>query len=53
MLAQPENEQPDIDFKWQHKEDVVPITVSCGLAEFKGKDIDTIDSAFQRADKAL
>ncbi|MEQ8938796.1 MAG: GGDEF domain-containing protein, partial [Gammaproteobacteria bacterium] len=36
---------------FQYKEEVVPITVSCGLAEFKGRD--TIDTAFQRADKAL
>lgn len=36
---------------FQYSEKIVPITISCGLAEFKGKD--TIDTAFQRADKAL
>ncbi len=36
---------------FQYKQEVVPITISCGLAEFKGRD--TIDTAFQRADKAL
>lgn len=36
---------------FQYKDKAVPITISCGLAEFKVKD--TIDTAFQRADKAL
>ena len=36
---------------FQYKDQTVPITISCGLAEFKGKD--TIDTVFGRADKAL
>ena len=36
---------------FQYGEQIVPITVSCGLAELKGRD--TIDTIFKRADKAL
>ncbi len=36
---------------FQYGEETVPITISCGLAELKGKD--TIDTIFKRADKAL
>ncbi len=36
---------------FQYGKQTVPITISCGLAEFKGKD--SIHSAFERADKAL
>ena len=44
MLAQPENEQPDNDLTRQYKQEVVPITISCSLSEFKGRD--KIDTAF-------
>ncbi len=36
---------------FQHGDKNVSITISCGLAEVKGKD--TLDKVFQRADKAL
>ncbi len=36
---------------FQYGKQTVPITISCGLAEFKSKD--SIHSAFERADKAL
>ena len=36
---------------FQYGNKSVPITVSCGLAELKGKD--TLDTIFKRADKAL
>ena len=36
---------------FQYGEKTVPITICCGLAEFKGND--SIDSAFKRADRAL
>ena len=36
---------------FQYGDQNVPITISCGLAEFKGKD--NLDSIFKRADKAL
>ena len=36
---------------FQYGDKTVPITISCGLAEFKGKD--NLDSIFKRADKAL
>ncbi|MEM7027640.1 MAG: diguanylate cyclase [Pseudomonadota bacterium] len=36
---------------FQYGNQTVPITISCGLAEFKGKD--NIDTVFNRADKAL
>ena len=36
---------------FQYGDKNVPITISCGLAEFKGKD--NLDTIFKRADKAL
>ena len=36
---------------FQYGDQIVPITISCGLAEFKGKD--NLDTIFNRADKAL
>jgi len=36
---------------FQYGDITVPITISCGLAEFKGKD--NLDTIFKRADKAL
>ncbi len=36
---------------FQYGDKTVPITISCGLAEFKGKD--NLDTIFRRADKAL
>lgn len=36
---------------FQYGDKNVPITISCGLAEFKGKD--NLDTVFKRADKAL
>jgi diguanylate cyclase len=36
---------------FQYGDNNVPITISCGLAEFKGKD--NLDTIFKRADKAL
>jgi len=36
---------------FQYGDKTVPITISCGLAEFKGKD--NLDTIFKRADKAL
>jgi diguanylate cyclase len=36
---------------FQYGDKTVPITISCGLAEFKGKD--NMDTIFKRADKAL
>lgn len=36
---------------FQYGDQSVPITISCGIAEFKGKD--NLDTIFKRADKAL
>lgn len=36
---------------FQYGDKTVPITISCGVAEFKGKD--NLDTIFKRADKAL
>lgn len=39
------------DCKFHHRSDVVPVTVSCGVAEFR--EGDTLEGVFERADRAL